>query len=80
MKIIVTLIPINLVTNWLLSLFCLFHKPKTRTVFLVSWWSGNKKYFGILFIVSRALLQRHENLINKKKKIFFFLDVIPDCL
>ena len=38
MKIIVTLIPITLVTNWFLSLFLSLHEPKTRTIFLGRWW------------------------------------------
>ena len=50
MKMIVTLIPANLVTNLLLSLFCL----------LRGWWSGKEKYFCFfLFIASRALLERN---------------------
>ena len=59
MKIIVTLIPIDLVTNWLLSLFVFSYEAKTEVNFSESWWSGNKKYFCFLFIASRPLLQRH---------------------
>ena len=60
MKIIVTIIPTDLVTNLLLSsFFFLSYKPKTRTWFSASWWSGNEKYFCFLFIGSRALLQSH---------------------
>ena len=60
MKIIVTIIPTDLVTNSLLSIFfVLFYKPTTKIRFSTSWWYGNEKYFCILFITSRALLQSH---------------------
>ena len=41
MIIIVTIIPRNLVTSLLSSLFC----PKTRTKFSASWLSAKEKYF-----------------------------------
>ena len=54
MKMIVTIIPTDLVTN---PLFALPYKPKTRIGFSASWWSGSKKYFWFLFITSRAVLE-----------------------
>ena len=60
MKIIVTIIPTDLVTDlFLSSFFVLSDKPKPRTRFSASWWSGNEKYSCFLFIASRALLQSH---------------------
>ena len=56
MKVILALIPINLLTNWLLFLFILLYEPKTRC-FLGNWKSGNKKY--LFFVESHALPQRH---------------------
>ena len=41
--------------------FCHFVRTKNNNPFLGSWWSGNKKYFYILFITLRALFQRHVN-------------------
>ena len=70
---IVTLIPINIVPNWLLSLFVLLYELKTKTIFSGSWWSGgNEKYFCYLFIVSRALLQR-ANSIDFNKRNFIYV-------
>ena len=66
-----TLIPTNLV----------MYEPKTRIIFLGSWWFGNKKCFGFFIIVSSALLQRHakfNTLINFIKE--FCLYIIPICL
>ena len=45
MKIILTIIPTDLVTNSLLSFFCPFLKPKKEIKLSASWWSGNEKYF-----------------------------------
>ena len=62
MKVIVTIIPADLVTNSLLSPFGSFlqtRKPKARIRFLASRWSGNDKYFYFLFIACRALLKSH---------------------
>ena len=59
MKIIVTIIPTNLVTNSLLFLFCPFIETKNKNqVFskLVVWQQGIVCF---LFISSRALLQRY---------------------
>ena len=53
----ITLIPSNLVINLLLCF--LLEKPKIRINFSASWWSGNKKYFCVLFIASRTLRQRY---------------------
>ena len=55
MKIIVTMIPIDLYANLLLSSFCPSYKPKTKIRFSASWWSGNEKYFCFLFIASPLL-------------------------
>ena len=52
-------IPINLVTNSLLTICFPFIKTKNKLNFSASWWSGNEKYFCLLFTASRALLQRH---------------------
>ena len=59
MKIIVTIIPTDLVTNFFYPLFVLSCTPKTRIRFSRSWWSGNEKYFCFLFKASCALLQSH---------------------
>ena len=56
MKIIVTIIPTELVTNLLYPIFVL---SVTRIWFSAGWWSDNKKYFCFLFIASRALRQSH---------------------
>ena len=58
-KIIVTMIPMNLVTNSLLSLVCPFVEIKNKNQISSSWWSGNEKYFCALFMASRALIQRY---------------------
>ena len=47
MKIIINIISTEIITNSLLSCFCLFYKPKTRARFSASWWSGNGKYISI---------------------------------
>ena len=77
MKIVVTIIRTDFVTNlFLSSFFFLSHKLKTKVKFSASWWSGNEKYFSFLFIAIRALLQRHmPNSIDFYKGIF--LHVVP---
>ena len=75
MKIIVTIIPTDLVTNLLASSFCPFLQTKRKTWFSASWWSGNEKYFCFLFIASRALLQSQAEF---NKGILFY--VIPVCI
>ena len=75
MKIIVTIIPTDLVTNLLYPLFVLSYKPKTRILFSESWWSGNEKYFFFLFIASPLYLKAMPNSIDFYKGIF--LHVIP---
>ena len=80
MKIIVTIIPTDLVKISFYSLLVLFNKRKTRIRFSASWWSGNEKYFCFLFVASRALLQRHAELNRLSHVILlhgFFLHVIP---
>ena len=60
MKIIVTIIPTDLVINSLFILFfVLSYKPITRIRFSTSWWPGKEKYFCFLFIASHALFQSH---------------------
>ena len=54
MKIIITVIPGDLVTNW--SLFVLSYRPKTGIRFSASWCPGNEKN---LFKASHALLLSH---------------------
>ena len=69
MKTIVTVIPVNVVTNLLLSTFCPY-KPKIRIWFSASWWSGHEKYFCFLLIASRALLQSHAEFSRLYKGTF----------
>ena len=60
MKIIVSKIPTDFVTNLLLFILCPFIQTKNKNLFfLASWWSGNEKYFCFLVIASPALLQSH---------------------
>ena len=61
--------------NSLLSSFCIFLKTKTRIKFSVCWWSGKKKYFCFLFIVSRAILQSHA----EQKMMFSIKDFFSKC-
>ena len=75
MKINVTIIPTNLVTNSLLSFVCPFVETKNNNQISASWWSGNEKYFCLLLIASRALLQRYAEFNRLLKTIF--LQVIP---
>ena len=71
MKIIATIIPTDLVTNFFYTLVVLSYKPKTRIWFSASWWSGNEKYFCFLFISSRTLLQNHGEF-NRLLQMNFF--------
>ena len=48
----------NLVTNWLLPLFCSL-EGKRKIIFLGNRWSCNERYFCFLFRASRAVLERH---------------------
>ena len=57
MKIVVTVISKNLVTNLVLSLSCPLVEKKQQC-----WWSGNVKYLMFIFIESRDLLQRYVEL------------------
>ena len=60
MKMIVTIIPINLVTNLLFNLFLVFHgNQKQESNISASCRSGKEKYFCFFFIASRVLLQKH---------------------
>ena len=67
MKIIVNIIPRNLVASLLLALFSHWvgNKCKNKT----SWWFGNKIYFCFVFILSCALLQSSSNSIDFSKRI-----------
>ena len=47
-----------------------------RIKFSVSWWSGNKKFFCVLFKASCALLQSHIKF-NKHKGIFVHAIPVP---
>ena len=70
MKIIVSIIPADLVTNSLLSYFCPFLQTKSKyQVFskLVVWL---QEIFCFLFIASRALLQRHTEFNRILKRNF----------
>ena len=51
--------PTNAAANWLLFFFDLSYERKARTMLSGSWRSGNEKYFCLLFVASRTLLQRH---------------------
>ena len=73
-KIIVSVIPTDLVINSLLSSFC--YKPKTTIKFPKSWWSGNNKYFCFLFIASRVLLQSHAEF-NDIYYMLFLCVIVP---
>ena len=59
MKIIVTKIPTNLVTNSLLHLFWPFLETKNKDQIFNQLVVRNGKYFCFLFIVNHALLQTH---------------------
>ena len=73
MRVIVFIIP----TNFYLYSFVFFSlKPKTRINFSASWWSGNKRYSWLLFIASRASLQRHAEF-NSLLQRNFLTCVIP---
>ena len=52
MKIVVTIVIKELITNSLLSSFVFAGKPKTRIRFSASWWSSNKKY--LFFVYSES--------------------------
>ena len=74
MKIIVTSTPTGLLQICFYPHFVLSCKPKIRIRFSASWWSGTKRCFCFLLIVSRALLQSHVEF-NRLKGIF--LHVTP---
>ena len=75
-KIIVAIIPTDLVTNSLLFSFCPFLQTRKKVRFSASWFSGNKKYFSI-FCLQRVTLyfKPMPNSTNFYKE--FFLHVIP---
>ena len=62
MKIILTIIPIDLVKIYFYPLFALSYKVKTRIWFSASWWSGNGLCCCFLFIVILALLQSNAEI------------------
>ena len=49
--------------------FLSFHRNQ-KQAFLASWWSGNEKYFCMLFIASRALFQRYAEFNRLLEKDF----------
>ena len=59
MKMMVNIIPTNLVANPLLSFFSLSQKSKRVMKFSKTWWSGTKKLFYFLFTASHALLRKN---------------------
>ena len=58
-KIIVTIIPTDLVTNSFLSSFCPFLQIKNKNQVFSKLMASKEKYFCFLFVTSRALLQNH---------------------
>ena len=70
-KIIVTITPINVVTNLLLSSFCPFLQTKSKNQ--ASSWPGNKIYFHFLFAVCRALFQSYPESNKRFIKGFSFM-------
>ena len=78
MKIIVTIIPTDLVTNSLLSTFCPFLQTKNKNQVgggSATWWSGNEKYFCVLFIASHIYFKAMPKSIDFYKGTF--LHAIP---
>ena len=77
MKMFLTLIAFNLFTDWLLSLFGFLYEPKTRTKFLGSWCSGNKKYFCffVLLLVSTSKIFQIQEIIIEEFSYMLFLFV-----
>ena len=69
----VALIPINLVTNWILALFFLPCEPKTMAKFLGSWWSFKNICF---FVYSELPPTSNHAKLSKLCKIIFW-HVIP---
>ena len=73
---IVTMIPTDLVTHVLLSSFCPFLQTKKRIRFSASWWSGNEKYFCVLFFALYFKAMRNSTDFYKG----IFLHIIPVCI
>ena len=75
MKIILTIIPTDLVTNSLLSSFCLSYKPKTRIRFSAIWWSGSENVS--VFFLKRVAL--HFTAMPNSTDFYkgIFLHIIP---
>ena len=72
MKMMLNIIPTNIVANSLLSFFFLSQKSKPVIKFSATWWSGNEKLFCFLFIANRALRQKNAEFNRLLQK-----DVIP---
>ena len=70
MKIIVTIIPANLATNSLLSLFCLFVETNNKNQIFTKLVIWQREIFYFLFIASSALLQRYAEFNRLLKKDF----------
>ena len=69
-EIVVTIIPTDLAAKSLLFFFCPFLQTKNKNQASVRWWSGNKKYFFLLFIASHRLLQSHVKFNRRLKRNF----------
>ena len=81
-KMFLTLIAFNLFTDWLLSLFGFLYEPKTRTKFLGSCYSGNKKYFCffVFLFVSTSKIFQIQKIITEDFSYMLFLlvcDFLP---
>ena len=55
-----TSIPITLVRNWFLFLFCHFVWTKNKNNFLGNWWSGNEKYLLFVYSESHSTLKAYQ--------------------
>ena len=60
MKLFVTSIKVNLVTNWFLFLFFHFVWTKNKNNFLGNWWSGNEKYLLFVYSESHSTLKAYQ--------------------
>ena len=77
-KLLLNVIPTNLVRNSLLSLFCHFIETKNNQIFskLVVWWQEIVFFFCLQQVV--LYLKRMLNSIDFHKRIF--VHVIPACI
>ena len=63
-KITVTMISTNFVTNYFVFLFIFSKKPQIKIKFLASWRSGNEKYYSFFIIPCSVLLQGFAEFIR----------------